>query len=444
MSRTPTASSDSLTNSVDDPGVALHDERAGPGLREQGVGEHVVRRAPVAGGVVDHAFLRIPHEDVRIDLGRLEHDQLPGGQRARRRRRRRAQRGEQGGGRRARLTTTRVATDSRDAPSSGNVVRRIERVTRELLAGAGVTGALAATNRALRHAALPTNALGGVRLPWTWRGHEIFATAAGAGSPVLLVHGISVGASSYEFRHLARLLAQRHRVIAIDLLGCGLSDKPNLDYASDLFVEQIADALHELAGEPAAIVASSLGAAFAIRAAARTPERVARLAVICPAGVNGELTSGPRGADAALAALLRAPLLGEGTYNTLASKSAIRSFLRREAYADRDHVTPEIVDHYYAVAHQPGARFVPAAFVGHALDCDVARDLPFLNLPLLVLWGYCTRSVAPRANADDVVRLARNAQLVTFANSALLPHDEEPEAAAAALESFLAPQTMTA
>jgi len=313
----------------------------------------------------------------------------------------------------------------------------MKRVSRTLLAGAGVTGVLAATNRVLRNAALPTNALGGIRLPWNWRGHEIFATQAGEGPLVLLVHGLGIGSSSYEFRRLAPLLARRHRVIAIDLLGCGLSDKPKRAYDADLFVEQIADALATFASEPASIVASSLGAAFAIRAATRAVERTARLALICPAGVNGELDAGPRRAAAALGALLRAPLIGEGAYNVLASKPSIRAFLRREVYADPAHVTPEIVDHYYAVAHQPNARFVPAAFVGHALDCEIARDLPFLDLPLLVLWGERTRAVAPRVNADEVVRLARDARLATFAHSALLPHEEEAEAVDAALAPFL-------
>jgi len=319
----------------------------------------------------------------------------------------------------------------------------MKRVTRTLLAGAGMTGALAATNRALRNASVPTNALGGVRLPWSWHGHEIFATQAGEGPLVLLVHGLAVGASSYEFRRLVPLLARRHRVIAFDLLGCGLSDKPKREYTAELFVEQIADALCTFASEPASIVASSLGAAFAIRAANRAVDRTGRLAVICPAGVNGELDAGPRGAHAALGALLRAPLIGEGAYNALASKPSIRAFLRREVYADPNRVTPEIVDHYYAVAHQPNARFVPAAFVGHALDCDIARDLPFLSVPLLVLWGERTRSVAPRSNADEVVRLARDAQLATFAHSALLPHDEEAEAVDAALAPFLLGVTAT-
>jgi pimeloyl-ACP methyl ester carboxylesterase len=315
----------------------------------------------------------------------------------------------------------------------------VKKIVRPFLAGAGVTGALAATNRALSNAPVPTNALGGTQRPWSWRGSDVFATEAGSGPPVLLVHGVYAGASSYEFRKLFPLLAQRHRVVAFDLIGCGLSDKPKLPYNAELFVEQIVDALDVLAGEPVAVVASSLGAAFAIRAATRVHDRIARLAVICPTGLGGTLDKGPRGPGPAITALFRSPVLGEAAFNALASKASIRSFLRKQVYADPASVTPEIVDHYYAVTHQPGARFVPAAFVGGALDCDVARDLPFLTIPLNVLWGERAPAINARSNADEFLRLTHDARLVTFARSGLLPHEEEPEAVDAALAAFLTP-----
>jgi pimeloyl-ACP methyl ester carboxylesterase len=313
----------------------------------------------------------------------------------------------------------------------------VKKIVRPFLAGAGVTGALAATNRALSNAPVPTNALGGTPRPWSWHGCEIFATEAGAGPPVLLVHGVYAGASSYEFRKLFPLLAQRHRVVAFDLIGCGLSDKPKLSYNAELFVEQIADALDAFADEPVAVVASSLGAAFAIRAATRVHDRIARLAAICPTGLGGTLDKGPTGPRSAITALFRTPVLGEAAFNALASKASIRSFLRKHVYGDPAHVTREVVDHYYAVTHQPGARFVPAAFAGGALDCDVARDLPFLTIPLQVLWGERAPAINPRSNADEFLRLTRDARLATFADSGLLPHEEEPGAVDEALASFL-------
>ncbi|HYW53350.1 MAG TPA: alpha/beta fold hydrolase [Dongiaceae bacterium] len=314
----------------------------------------------------------------------------------------------------------------------------MKRLVRPFLAGAGLTGALAATNRALSNAPLPTNALGGTVRPWSWRGAEIFATEAGSGPPVLLVHGIHAGSSSYEYRELFPLLARRHRVIAFDLLGCGLSERPRLRYGTELFVEQIVDALDVLCGEPAAVVGSSLGAAFAIRAATRAGRRMARLAAICPTGLSGRLDKGPSGRGAAMTALFRSPLLGEAAFNALVSRASIRWFLEHRVYGDPARCTPDVIDHYYAVTHQPGARYVPAAFVGGALDCDVARDLPFLDVPLQLLWGEKASPAAPRESADEFLRLGRDARLATFAQSGLLPHEEEPEAVDAALASFLA------
>ena len=315
----------------------------------------------------------------------------------------------------------------------------MKKIVRPFLAGAGVTGALAATNRALSNAPVPTNALGGTHRPWSWHGSEIFATEAGSGPPVLLVHGAYAGASSYEFRKLFALLARRHRVVAFDLIGCGLSDKPKLSYHAELFVEQIADALDALADEPVGVVASSLGAAFAIRAATRVRDRIARLAVICPTGLGGVLDRRPKGPGPAITALFRSPVLGEAAFNALASKASIRAFLAKQVYGDPAHVTRDVVDHYYAVTHQPGARYVPAALAGGALDCDVARDLPFLTIPLHVLWGERASGLNPRSNADEFLRLTRDARLATFPNSGLLPHEEEPEAVDEALASFLAP-----
>ncbi len=316
----------------------------------------------------------------------------------------------------------------------------MKKFVRPLAAGAGVTGALAAFNRSVSNAPEPTNALGGAVRRWNWRGHGIFTTELGAGPPVVLIHGVYAGASSYEYRKLFPLLAAHHRVIAFDLLGCGLSDRPNLGYSADLFTEVVIDMLADVAGpEPVTVVGSSLGAAFAIRAAARTTQRVAALVAICPTGLGGVLDRTPNGAQLALTGTVRTRLLGEALFNGLASRPSLRHFLGQAGYADAASVTPEIIDHYYAVAHQPGARYVPAHFIGGLLNCNIARDLPFVDAPILVAWGEHASSFSPLANAGEFLKLAQHAKLVTFAESGLLPHEEEPAAMCAAIEAFLAP-----
>ena len=58
---------------------------------------------------------------------------------------------------------------------------------------------------------------------------------------------------------------------------------------------------------------------------------------------------------------------------------------------------------------------------------------------MLVAWGEHASPFSPLANAGEFLKLAQNAKLVTFAESGLLPHEEEPAAMCAAIETFLAP-----
>ncbi len=315
-------------------------------------------------------------------------------------------------------------------------LKSLGKLLRPLGAFAGLSGAAALMNRSLREAPSPFNHVGGTRQPWRWRDYEIFVTELGDGPPILLVHGIYAGASSYEFRKLAPLLARRHRVIAFDLLGCGLSAMPPLRYSGELFVEQIVDAIGELSDEPLTLLGSSLGGAFAIRAALRAPDRVKKLVTICPTGL-GVLDKEPAAAQRAIGSLFRSPLAGEAAFNGLATKASIRFFLRMQSYADATSVTPEIVDHYYAATHQHNARFVPGQFVSGALNVDVARDLPFVEAPLLVIWGERASKASPAVNADRFVRLARDGRLVTFAQAGLMPQEEAANGTAEAIESFI-------
>ena len=300
-------------------------------------------------------------------------------------------------------------------------------MVRPFIAGAGAVGALALLNRGLQ-AGLPINHLAGTGRRWRWHEHELFAAVGDNGDDrlVLLVHTPGLCGSSYEYRKLFPLLRDHGRIVAFDFLGCGLSDKPKVDYTAEAFVDQIIDAVVEFGGQGATLVASSLGAAYAIRAAARAPGLIARIVAIAPASST----------DLAFGSAIRVPVFGESMYNAMVSKRALRRYLTSYAYGDPVNVTSEVVDAYYAVAHQPGARFVAAAFAGGRLDCEIVRDLPFVEAPILLLWGERARN-NPSRNAPEFAALAKRAEIEFFAQSALLPHDEEADAVAERIRTFL-------
>lgn len=104
----------------------------------------------------------------------------------------------------------------------------------------------------------------------------------GAGPPVVLLHGIA--SSSVTFENVVPLLRDRHRVIAIDLLGFGASPAPeDADYSVDDHVRSLRRTLRRLRLGPShVLVGHSMGAIIGARYAAEDRGRVSRLVLVSP------------------------------------------------------------------------------------------------------------------------------------------------------------------
>jgi pimeloyl-ACP methyl ester carboxylesterase len=106
------------------------------------------------------------------------------------------------------------------------------------------------------------------------------------------------------------------------------------------------------------------------------------------------------------------------------------------AYHDADLVTEELVEDYYSAAHQPGARYFPAAFVSGKLNLGVA-DL-WMRVPhrTLICWGLEARTV-PVREARRFVENNPRCEPRFFKDAALLPHDERARTFNEELKTFL-------
>jgi pimeloyl-ACP methyl ester carboxylesterase len=105
---------------------------------------------------------------------------------------------------------------------------------------------------------------------------------AGSGEPVLCLHGL--GATKASFLPTIAALADRHRVIAVDLLGFGESDKPvAAPYDARWFAGSAVALLDALGIERAHLVGNSMGGRVAIEAGLRAPERSGRIVLLSPA-----------------------------------------------------------------------------------------------------------------------------------------------------------------
>ena len=101
----------------------------------------------------------------------------------------------------------------------------------------------------------------------------------GSGPPLLLLHGITQNASSFD--PLIRRLKSSFRIIALDCRGHGDSDKPRkvADYGSNM-VEDVKNLLAQLKIEKVHLLGTSMGAEIALRFTAYNPSSVLSLTVI--------------------------------------------------------------------------------------------------------------------------------------------------------------------
>ncbi|MHB0962384.1 MAG: alpha/beta fold hydrolase [Gemmatimonadaceae bacterium] len=103
--------------------------------------------------------------------------------------------------------------------------------------------------------------------------------------PVLLVHGF--GASSYQWRFTLPLLAAAgFHAIAPDLPGHGFSQLafPSGEYTRDMYASRLFQLMDALGVRSAPVVGHSMGGAIAAEMAWQHPQRIARLALLSPAG----------------------------------------------------------------------------------------------------------------------------------------------------------------
>lgn len=325
-----------------------------------------------------------------------------------------------------------------ETPEEGQRRRRRQRLVRGLLVGGAALGLPALVNAVVAQRAkrLPPPRWGQPAL-YSWRAGGVSYRRIGARGPlVVLLHSIGPGHGSLEWREVTERLGARHRVWVPDLLGWGDSDRPRVHYDSHLYLDLIADFLHEVVGDPCTVVAAGLSSAYAVQVAVDHPELVRALGLLVPLGLD-QHGDEPDLKDMVLHRLLRLPIVGTSALNAFTSHAAIGHHLRREVFADPKRVGPSTLEQHYRSSHLPGGHAPIAAYVSGYLNHSVTGILQRVEQPVWLGWGREASSPAVES-ADLWLQQLREAEIEVFEDAALLPHQERPADVARSLADFLA------
>ena len=248
-------------------------------------------------------------------------------------------------------------------------------------------------------------------------GHEIAYHSAGEGETVLLVHGITT--YSFIWRRIVPLLKERYRVISVDLLGCGASDKP-LDVSYSIrqhatLLKGFADALElgafHFVGHD---VGGGIGQIFAVS----YPEAITDLTLI------NTVAHDFWPVQPIIA--MRTPIIRQLAMATL-DVGALRMVVRRGLY-HKDRLTGDLLDQFWAPMRTRSGR---KAFL-HFADSlnnrhlvEIEDDLKHLSVPVLIIRGdadvYLSGAIAEKLHRD-----IPNSRLFRIATGSHFIQEDEP------------------
>jgi len=256
-------------------------------------------------------------------------------------------------------------------------------------------------------------------------GRRIHYVQAGQGGPVVLVHGWN--GSTFDMRYTIPELAQRHRVIAIDLLGYGHSARSaDGDYSIAGLGELVRKAMDRLGVERAVVLGHSMGGAIAQWLALQYPERVERLILVDTATVKEMFTG--RNWSWLLSRVL--PLIAPFALREGVVRRGLRS-----AVHDPASVTPEAIEGRLRGLRVKGHLRAQAKLLSDRRK-DVAFDPAQIRQSTLILWGEHDRWVKP-STGDELARAIPKARLVTIRGAGHLPLEEQADLCNRELLAFL-------
>ena len=313
------------------------------------------------------------------------------------------------------------------------------RIGKGLLAGGAGLAALAAFNANVARvrkrqqgetaagtadeiALLPSRLFGGDQLTHAREQGDISYRVAGseAAPALVLIHDVSPGASHFMWRRNFDDLAGDFRVYALDLPGFGASAKPPLaPYSPQFYVDAIGAFVRDVVKAPAHLVASALGASFAVLAANKYPRLLRDLVLIAPPIID-HARHGMTGA--AFYSLLHSPVLGTSFYNAVASERSIRDHARKQFFYDKRLATDELVAHLYRLSHADGAQYATTALLSGYLNTDARQAFARLRRNVTIAWGAEDHSGVTLARSLSL--LNPRTELVIFPRARLWLQEE--------------------
>ena len=263
----------------------------------------------------------------------------------------------------------------------------------------------------------------------------------GSGPPLVLIHGLNPGASSHEMEVLFNHYRQKRTVYSLDLLGYGLSERPRIDYTTNIYTKQIHEFiehvknLHDATPE---VIALGLTTEYLVTIANESPELLNKLVLITPTGLENKATRINRICRRMAINFFNLPIVGQSAFNLMTSKVFLNKYLSNRIFVEPRNISYMMLQQYYYTTHVAGAKNAPPFVISGDLVVDNLFQ-KYLNLktPTLVIWGTGCENCYKLDAIKAIIKDNKNIEEKVIERGGLLSHIEKPDQFFQAADKFL-------
>jgi 4,5:9,10-diseco-3-hydroxy-5,9,17-trioxoandrosta-1(10),2-diene-4-oate hydrolase len=251
-------------------------------------------------------------------------------------------------------------------------------------------------------------------------------------SSVILLHGL--GGYIENWVDNVAALAHNRRVYALDLVGFGRSDKPQVRYSIPYLTEFVQEFMVVRDVDRATVIGESMGGAIALQFALQYPHQVEKMVLAASAGLGKEISIYLR--------LMSLPILGELSSRPRRKGAAL---LLEQLFHDQDLITDQMIEEGYEMSSLPGAQRCLLSALRSMCNIWGSKSeayhpifdrLEEIEVPTLVIWGAQDR-ILPVAHAHQAAKRLANARLHIFDPCGHVPNIERAEEFNALVTNFL-------
>jgi pimeloyl-ACP methyl ester carboxylesterase len=250
-------------------------------------------------------------------------------------------------------------------------------------------------------------------------------------SVIVLVHGINASVAFWENNIFE--FAKKHRVIAVDLVGFGDTDKPSLSYDINVLAQFLKSFLDALKIKKCCLAGHSLGGAVCVQFTLSFPSVVEKLVLVSSVGFDRKLPLPLR--------LLTLPTVGKALVRL--TKKVVAKAIRLYTY-NKACISDEFIENIRRINQLPGAQHTLISLLQNNANFGgirkrvlnpIMQQLEKLTIPVLIIWGREDKLLSVKG-AYKAVQLIPGAELYIFAKCGHIPQMEHTDKFNQLVEEF--------